>query len=74
MRRDLRLPVRGQEEGKMAEKRSERGFAGMDEEKHREISRKGGEASGGNTENLKNVGDRESERRGDVKREELEEE
>jgi len=31
----------------MANKNSERGFGAMDEEKQREISRKGGESSGG---------------------------
>ena len=35
----------------------EQGFQNMSEEKHREISKKGGEASGGNTENLKNPGE-----------------
>ncbi|HUR69962.1 MAG TPA: KGG domain-containing protein [Candidatus Thermoplasmatota archaeon] len=37
------------------EEENRRGFASMDEEEQREIASKGGEASGGNPENLENV-------------------
>jgi uncharacterized protein len=43
---------------------SNRGFAGMDKEKVKEIARKGGEASGGNPENLENVDRSEAGRKG----------
>lgn len=46
------------------EQGSGRGFAGMDKEKQREIASKGGQASGGNPENLQNVDRSEAGRKG----------
>jgi general stress protein YciG len=47
--------------------KSERGFAAMDPEKQREIARKGGQASGGNPENLEKVDRSEAGRKGGEK-------